>query len=259
MVTLTFLGTAGDDFVAAKQDRASGGILLRDGGIHCHINPGPGTLARAKQWNVNVRETTHVFTLSNIFHQAYDLGAVITAMTYNGVDRHGAVFLEEHHYTQVRRERVFTCVDKVLPLAPGKRDFIKSVEFVVTSAATKEKMVGIRFLFPKMTLGIVNESSFADDVAEKHKGSTVLILSVKHPTEGPASLKDAVAFAKVVHPKLVILTGFGVKVLENMPQSFAKEVQRQSRVMTVPAEDGLVIDLDGMLFVKNQRHLKDYA
>ena len=53
--SILFLGTGGDSIVVGRQLRASGGIVLRFGDNTFFLDPGPGALVRAKQFDVNPR------------------------------------------------------------------------------------------------------------------------------------------------------------------------------------------------------------
>ena len=60
MARIIFLGTAGSSAVASKQLRSSGGIILQVEDLQFHIDPGPGSLAKAKQFGVNLHNNTAV-------------------------------------------------------------------------------------------------------------------------------------------------------------------------------------------------------
>ena len=73
-----------------------------------------------------------------------------------------------------------------------------------------------------------------------------MILNHKHPfdTKKPDGLasEDVVKIIKKAKPKLAILTHFGNKLLNSNPIYEAREIQKQTGVQVIAAEDGMSID-----------------
>ena len=88
---IIFLGTAGDSLVYGNQIRSSGGIVLQMDGMQFIIDPGPGCVSRCADYGINIRNTTAVFVTHNHINHANDINAVISAMTYNGLDKRGVL------------------------------------------------------------------------------------------------------------------------------------------------------------------------
>jgi ribonuclease BN (tRNA processing enzyme) len=244
MVQITFLGTGGDALVVSKQDRSSGGIILKGDGFQFHIDPGPSALARARDWKINIRETTALFVTSpNIIH-SHDMKVIIYAMTYGGLDKHGILFAIEDLSVKAKEQE--PNLDKVLFLRPNHREYIRNTEILATPST--HPGCGLKLTFDALTIGYPGETSYADRIAEKFKGATVLILHAQ----------DAERFIDAIHPKLAILTYFTVKDLERQPHEIAKGIQKKTRVKTIAAEDGLSIDLDELFFAKDQKSLSSF-
>src|SRR3989344_2921753 len=91
MAQLIFLGTAGSTSVVSKQLRSSGGIIFRTEDIQFHIDPGPGSLIKAKEYGVNVHHTNAILVSHNHINHCNDLNVVVEAMTHGGIEHQGLV------------------------------------------------------------------------------------------------------------------------------------------------------------------------
>lgn len=244
MVQITFLGTGGDALVVGKQDRSSGGLILKGPDFQFHIDPGPSALARARDFRINIRETTALFVTSpNIIH-SHDMKVIIYAMTYGGIDKHGSLFAIED-LTQKAKEQEAN-IDKVVYLRPNHKDYIRNYEILATP--TTRPGCGLKLTFEALTIGYPGDTGYSDHIAEKFKGSTVLILHAQ----------DAERFIDAIHPKLAIITYFTIKDLERGPSDIAREILKKTRVKTIAAEDGLSIDLNELFYAKDQKSLASF-
>src|SRR3989344_5577259 len=95
MDRIVFLGTAGDSSVTSKQLRASGGIIIQIDDLQFHIDPGPGSLVRAKEFSINPRATSAILVTHNHLNHANDVNAIIDAMTLGGFDRKGVLIANQ--------------------------------------------------------------------------------------------------------------------------------------------------------------------
>ena len=53
---IAFLGTGGDSTVVGKNIRSAGGIIIRFDNCQFHLDPGPGSLIKAQEAGMNLRE-----------------------------------------------------------------------------------------------------------------------------------------------------------------------------------------------------------
>ena len=90
MERILFLGTGGDVYTIGKQKRGSGGIIINTENIQFHIDPGSGSLIKAKENEINPRDTTCLIVTSNDINLCNDVNCMIEAMTHNGLDKKGA-------------------------------------------------------------------------------------------------------------------------------------------------------------------------
>ena len=77
---IVFLGTGGGRFSVGRQLRASGGIILRISGIQFHVDPGPGALVRAREYNINPRETSVLLASNSMLDHCNDVNIITQEM-----------------------------------------------------------------------------------------------------------------------------------------------------------------------------------
>ena len=251
--SVLFLGTGGDSLVVGKQIRASGGILLELEGNQFLLDPGPGCLARIRQAEASVRDTIAVLVSHAHTNHSNDLNCVLEAITVSGLDRTGVVVCNDRvangddKELPVVRNRNRTFVERVIPLSPGAKIGINNI----TIRTTKTKHFdsnGIGFIFetPKYSIGYTSDTEFTEEIADQYKGCGMLILNCKYPREmqeqGHLNSDDVVKFLQKAKPKLAVITHFGIKMIEANPMYEARDIQRDSKVEVVAANDGLMIN-----------------
>ncbi|MBI2669406.1 MBL fold metallo-hydrolase [Candidatus Woesearchaeota archaeon] len=249
MVRIVFLGTAGSMTVVTKQLRSSGGMILQFEDLQFHLDPGPGSLNKAKEYGINPQHTTAVLVSHHHLNHCNDLNALIEAMTYSGLEQHGVVLASKSSLGMITPYHQ-SLVEKIIPLEKDHKVGIELVE--ITSFAvdhTDASAVGFKLFFPKTIVGYSGDASFTPDLVEQLCGSEVLILNVPYPgnkAEGKnLDTESAVKIISAVKPKLAIMTHFGMEMLKADPINEAREAQRITGVPTIAAKDGLVIQPSG--------------
>src|SRR3989338_5993930 len=131
---IIFLGTGGDSLVTARQMRACGGIVIQVEGYQFFLDPGPGALAKAAEFGVNVRDTTAILASHNHLRHANDVNALISAMTYSGLDKKGVLICNKTVFSGNEKEQPLLqnfykeCLERNIILEPGKRVGIENIE-----------------------------------------------------------------------------------------------------------------------------------
>lgn len=245
---ISFLGTGSEIGVTGKQTRGSGGIVLQAEDCQFHIDPGPGALVRAAMHGINVREHTAIFVSHEHTAHCSDVNAIISAMTLNGFDKHGVLiaaesFIKNNHLTEFHKN----CVEKIIIASPGKKMGVESIEIhALKTSHSDQSCVGFKFFTPKFILTYTSDTKYNKDAVEQYKKSDILILNVPFPfkTKDPKTLSsdDAVKIINKTSPKLAIITHFGNKMLSTNPIYEAREIQKQTKVQVIAAEDGMVIE-----------------
>jgi ribonuclease BN (tRNA processing enzyme) len=245
---ILFLGTGGEIAVTGKQTRGSGGIVLQVDDCQFHIDPGPGALTNAIMNGINARNHTAIFVSHEHNAHSNDVNALIAAMTLNGFDKHGVLvasesFVKGKYLTDFHKN----CVERIITATPGKKIGIEDVEVRALSTFHNDKTcVGFKFFTPKFLLTYTSDTSYKRDLIEQYKKSDILILNVSFPfkTKKPKTLSsdDVIKIIKKTNPKLAIITHFGNKMHQTNPIYEAREIQKQTGVQVIAAEDGMAID-----------------
>ena len=249
---IIFLGTAGESLVYGNQIRSSGGIVLHMDGMQFIIDPGPGCLTRCADYGINVRDTTAVFVTHNHTNHANDVNAIISAMTYNGLDKRGVLVSNKTAYNGNEKVRPIISeytkklVEKSIILEEGQRIGIGDVEVVgLETKHGDENCIGLRFFGSDFNLVYSSDTKYFKYLGEDYKGCDIMIVNCVYPfnIKGPQlSSEEVVKVAKRVGPKLTILTHFGIKMLKADPLYEAREIKKASGIQTIAAKDGMIVN-----------------
>ncbi|MFH1915802.1 MAG: hypothetical protein ABIJ21_00925 [Nanoarchaeota archaeon] len=252
MVKLIFLGTGGDALVVGKQERASGGIVIQGNSSQMHIDPGPGALVRAREYGVNVRETSAIIvTTPDVIH-TNDMGAVVLGMTHGGLDKKGSLLVCDKCAFDAKSHT--HALEKIIILTPGHKEYVKDDEILPLATKSLLEGIGIRLAMTPFTISYPGDTDYEEHLAEKYKGTNVLILHCKNHIQAT----DCERFIQHIQPKLAILTNFGSKMLEANPSNLADQIHKKTRVKTLAATDGMMLDLQELFFTKNQTPLSAF-
>jgi ribonuclease BN (tRNA processing enzyme) len=249
---IVFLGTAGNLGVVRKQARSSGGFVVQVGETQLHVDPGPGALTNAALFGINVREHTAILVSHAHLNHCNDLNALIHAMTLNGLDNHGVLVAPEsvvkgtQHLKPVLADHFANHLEKIIIAQPNKKVAIENVE--IDSLAAKHEdphALGFKLFTPEFVLAYSGDTSYTSELGNAYAGADIVILNVQHPgksKEPGLCSTDVIKLLKKAQPKLCILTHFSQKMLDAKPLYEAREIQKQTGVQVIAAEDGMTLD-----------------
>ncbi|MBW2995863.1 MBL fold metallo-hydrolase [Candidatus Woesearchaeota archaeon] len=266
---ITFLGTAGDSYVAGKQMRGSGGLILRLGEIQLHIDPGPGALTRANEYGINLRANTAVLVSNNSILHSNDTNAVIDAMTYGGIDKKGVLVANRSVVEGTEEEKpVITnlhksYVERIVVMDEGQRLGIENVEIHALPTITNDpNAIGFKILAPDFTLVYTSDTKYSKDVVKEYQGADILILNVPEPgnekVEYQLNSESVIKVVKAVNPKLAIISHFGIKMIKSDPLYEGREIQKATGVQVLIAKDGLSVTPGSYSAKSDQKRLSTY-
>ena len=266
---IMFLGVGGDSYVVGKQVLSSGGIIIRLGELQFHIDPGPGSLVKAKQYDINLRENTALLVSHNHINHSNDANAVIAAMTHNGEDKKGVLIsnvtvLEgDEKNSPVITDFHKKCLEKKIKLEAGGKAGIGNVDIHATRTKHSDKEgIGFKFYTPNFVLSYVGDTEFTKEIVEEHKGSDIIILNVVNPGEqkikNQMNTSEAIEFLKIAKPSLAIITHFGIKMLSADPINEARTIQKESKCQVIAAKDGMMLNPYSYSAIIKQRTLNLY-
>ncbi|MBL7055398.1 MBL fold metallo-hydrolase [Candidatus Woesearchaeota archaeon] len=267
---IIFLGTGSGSYVVGKNIRGSGGIILQVNEDQFHIDPGPGSLANAKEYGVNVRANTAVLVTHNHLNHCNDINAVIDAMTYSGFDKKGVLIANNtvingsEHYVPFLHEHYKNFLERFIVLEAGKRVGINNVEIQALSTKHNEaSALGYKFITPDYVLTYVGDTQYSVETASQYDDSDVLILNVPYlnKEEGKNNLckEDAIKIIDRVKPKLAIITHFGVNFLKADPLYEIRDMQKQTDCQVIAAKDGMVVNPVSYAVEQGQKTLYKFS
>jgi ribonuclease BN (tRNA processing enzyme) len=255
MARIIFLGTAGSSAVVSKQLRASGGIILQLEDLQFHIDPGPGSLTKAREYGISLNNNTAVLVSHCHMNHCNDLNSVVEAMTHGGLENRGIIAASKSVLTSIDGGHPFltkyhqSLLEKVIPLEKNHKVGIDLVEMnAIPASHTDKTAVGFKFFCPKFTLAYTGDTTLTTDLIESLMGTDILILNVPYPGDKAQGKNldsaSAIQIISKVQPKLAIITHFGLDMLKADPLQEAREIQRITGVQTIAAQDGLAISPD---------------
>jgi phosphoribosyl 1,2-cyclic phosphodiesterase len=247
------LGTGGGRFATIYQARATGGIYLEDE-RNLHIDPGPGALVRARSVGIDPMKTDAIL-VSHCHPDHYlDAEILIEAMTEGGSRKQGALLastsviegngefgpaISKYHLAKPKLVKV---------MQPYSKVSVKPIEISATpSAHSDTSSVGFRIETSHGMLSYVSDTQLVEQVIKAHRHSRVLIACVTRPLgqriPHHLSTEDAGYLIEKVKPELAVITHFGMRVIQENPETQAKWIEERSGVKTVAARDFMVLDL----------------
>jgi phosphoribosyl 1,2-cyclic phosphodiesterase len=246
---IVFLGTAGEPLIYAKQIRSSAGIVLSHDNMQMIINPGPGILLRAKQCKINLRDTSAILVTKNDVLSANDLNAAIDAMTNGGIDKKGVILAHNDVYdgnalyAPAIHKKYLGYIEKTLVLKPKNKVAINQFD-ILPIKTDKPESIGFLLHTSDFHMSYISDSPFTKTLAHMHADSDMIIFQVQFQKkkDGETTIEDVFEFLSEIRPKLAVLTGFGMKLLESDLLTLARTIQKETGVQTVCATDGLTLN-----------------
>lgn len=262
---IVFLGTGADSVIIGKQILGSGGVIIKYEDKQLHIDPGPGTLVRAKEEKINLRENTAILVSSPEIFYSNDVNAVINAMTYGGLDAKGVLIGSETFINGDGKENAGLLnshrryLEKIIAIKEEQKVGIENIE--ITGLKTKTKSIGFKITTPAFTIVYSSQIKFDKKIAEQYKDADIIILHLALPDDfkgDTINAKETMELLKGVKPQACVLTGFGKKMLEADAIDQARTIQRATGIQIIAAKDGLKLNPTAYSATIRQRKLPNY-
>jgi len=261
MSRIIFLGTSGSFAVTSKQLRSSGGIIIQAEDLQFHLDPGPGALNKAKEYNINPNHTSAILISHKHINHCNDSNAVIEAMTHSGLEHRGIILASKSIVQPIDGQPFITkyhqsLVERIIPLEKNHKIAIDNVEIhTIPAQHTDDHAVGFKIFTPHFVLGYSGDTALTEELLDELMGSDILILNVPYPTNKTTGMnldsESALKIIETIKPRLAILTHFGMDMLKADPMVEAREIQRRTGIQTIAAYDGLIIAPGGWETIKS--------
>ncbi len=253
MVRITFLGTGGGRFATIYQARATGGIYIEDQ-RNLHIDPGPGALVRMRSVGIDPLATDAIL-ISHCHPDHYvDAEILIEAMTEGGTRKQGVLLaslsvidgngdfgpaISKYHLSKPKVVKI---------MQPFNKIGLKPLEiFATPSAHSDTSSIGFRIQTTAGMVSYVSDTQLVEQVIKAHKHCRVLIACVTRPLgqriPHHLSTEDAGYLIEKLKPELAVITHFGMRVIQENPETQAKWIEERSGVKTVAARDFMTLEL----------------
>ncbi|MBS3127603.1 hypothetical protein J4410_00485, partial [Candidatus Woesearchaeota archaeon] len=123
--------------------------------------------------------------------------------------------------------------------------------------------IGFKIYTPEFIVTYSGDTSYHKELLEAYEKSDILILNVQHPfgakeKEGLTS-DDAVKIIEKIKPVLCVITHFGPKMIKENPVYQAREIQKQTKVQVIAAEDGFEVTPDSYAAISKQKRLSSFS
>ncbi len=256
MASFTFLGTGGGRFALLTQRRYSGGIWL-DFESTIILDPGPGALVRALQFGKKPDKLDAILVSHKHLDHYNDAEVMIEAMTYGTknkrgffvIDKNALGYISEYHQNAV----------KVLVPEPGEEFNINKLKIQAIPTFNHEDGIGFRFFTEKGIVTYASDTGYSKELIEHYRGSRILILNVIFPNskeiKSHLNTEKASRIVRKVKPELAVIQHFGMSMLNANPDREAESIERETKIRTIAARDGMTIDLENLDKIKRESQL----
>jgi ribonuclease BN (tRNA processing enzyme) len=267
---IIFLGTGGSRYMTVDQDISTAGIIIKLKDHQIHIDPGPGSAIRAKQYKADIRETD-IFLVSHIhIDHCNDINAMIDATHTKYENQKRGVLIStkkliektEDSYPYLTKYHR-NILEKTKVLEPGKNIKIGNITIQATKTKHYEpETIGFKIFTEDFVLGYTADTGYFNGIEKQFEKCDILIINNELPFNKKnkyfLSSDDTVKLLKKAKPKLAIITHFNKIMLEKNPIYESREIQKKSGIQTIAAHDGLIIEPSSYSAELKQKQLSSF-
>ncbi|MBQ04742.1 MBL fold metallo-hydrolase [Candidatus Bathyarchaeota archaeon] len=260
-----FLGTGGGRFSMLTQKRRTAGILLVHGETHVHVDPGPGALvysnlARLDPQNLEGIVVTHCHP-----DHYTDAEVLIEAMSHGTRTKRGlfaapkSVLIGNSDYDRGVSRYHSNLPATVETMKSGRSFGIDGLVLEAMEARHSEtEGVGIRIRVPGVgDVGYTSDTGFFEGLSEQYRGLRILIACAMWPRwehlRYHLNTEEVRIIVEKAKPGAVILTHFGMKMLNAEPGEEATYIEKETGIPVVAAQDGMRVIVSDRIEVRSSR------
>ncbi len=254
---IKFVGTAGARFVVAKQLRSSGGLWLSLQGVNLYMDPGPGALVRclASKPKLDPTKLEGILLSHKHLDHSGDMNAMIEAMTEGGYAKKGVIFAPQDALEEdpVIFRYVRSYVDHVEILKENTSYALLNLKFSTAQRHHHSvETYGFNFQLSGLTISYITDTKFYPELLSQYPGE-ILMMNVVLINEVPGrkidhlSLTDVRYILEKTKAKVVVLTHFGMRMLQAKTWEVAERLSAESGKKVIAARDGMTLEIDEIL------------
>lgn len=247
------------------QRRRTAGIRITHQETQVHIDPGPGALVFSNWAKQSPRDLDGLILTHNHPDHYSDAEVFIEAMTNGTTEKKGVLaapktVLRGHEGIGPSISRYHqNLIRTIIELEPETRFNVDHLTFTAVKALHSDpKTVGIRLDVPEIgSIGYTSDTSYYTEIGENYKDQRLLILCTIWPRNNPINqhlnIDNALNVIESAKPRCVVLTHFGIRMLNKDPETEAKYLQETTGVPVIAATDGLKVTLHDRITFKGAR------
>ena len=172
-------------------------------------------------------------------------------MTYSGFDKKGVLIANktlingEEDYEPYLQKYYRNFLERYIVLEEGRKAGINEIEIqALKTNHSDPNAIGFKFFTPQFTLAYTSDTKYSSDLIEQYKNTNILILNVlsNKKQSDNLSTEDAKKIIKEVNPRLAIIQHFGIDIIKSDPLYEAREIQKDTKVQTIAAKDGMILN-----------------
>ncbi len=266
---LYFLGTGGGRFVMSTQKRRTAGFRITNNETQVHVDPGPGALVFSNWAGLPPSKlsgliVTHChpdhYTDAEVFIESMTLGTrrsqgllAATRSVLHGFEGVGPSISQYHQRLP----------EQVVELKKGTEFKIDNMKFKAIEARHSDPTsVGIRLEVPELgSFGYTSDTGYFSELSSYLEDLRLLALCVIWPRNNPISkhlcTDDALIIIEEAAPSAVLLTHFGMRMLNADPTKEAVYLQENTGVPVIALKDGMKISIEDNIIIQGPRKSDD--
>ncbi|HDD70858.1 MAG TPA: hypothetical protein ENF94_01715 [Candidatus Woesearchaeota archaeon] len=225
MVEIIFLGTGSS--LDNLTRRNAGGFVLKTESEQIHFDPGPGAVAAAQAFNVNLKNTDAVI-----------------------ISRNDSIRNNEQNLISQLSDK------QTLMINQESKRLNK-----IGTTKTERTDYGYKIIAKNFTLLYLFKPLTKETIKKDKLNADVLILNNKYLNKGKEEIgtDDSYKIIQEIRPKLAILTGFSSNFKGDKHIQTARDLQKRTGVQVVAADDGTRIDLVSYAALAAQRRIFSFT
>jgi ribonuclease BN (tRNA processing enzyme) len=254
---IKFIGTAGARFVMAKQLRSSGGLWLSLEGVNLYMDPGPGALVRclASKPKLDPTKLDGILLSHKHLDHSGDINAMIEAMTEGGFRQRGVLFAPQDALEDdpVVFRYVRNYLERVEVLHENSTYSIGGLKFSTAGRHVHSvETYGFNFYLSGATVSYITDTKFHPELLTQYPGDLLLlnvVLLARNPERqiDHLSLDDVRVILKETKAKAVVLTHFGMRLVQARPWQAAERLTEETGVKVIAARDGMTLEIEEII------------